>query len=517
MKSVFTGKDVQQFKEQGIPVEEVERQLERFRRGFPYADIRKPATPGDGILTLSQQEGDKLVRLYEEKSREYRVTKFVPASGAASRMFKSLFAFYDLCVSAAKQGVSPSLPGEVKVFFDGLDRFAFYGALKHALAEKGKDIRSLRQTNHYKDILEALLFPSGLEYGSLPKGLILFHRYPGHNRTAFEEHLAEGAMHVEDEQHNSYAHFTVSPEHMEKFRKKMEEVHAYFEGKFGVRYKISYSVQKPSTDTIAVTPENHPFRLPDGKILFRPGGHGALIENLNDRGEDIIFIKNIDNVVPDRLKGDTVRYKKILGGLLIRLLRKIYRWLNKMDGKALDEQEMNELIAFVVRELQTELPGDFSALSPSGKQKAVYEILHRPVRVCGMVKNEGEPGGGPFWVAGKDGRLSLQIVESSQINRDDPQKNEILNHSTHFNPVDLVCAVKDHQGRKYDLKAFVDPETYFISSKSFDGKELKALELPGLWNGAMADWITLFVEVPASTFHPVKTVNDLLRPEHLNE
>ncbi|HHJ09876.1 MAG TPA: DUF4301 family protein [Bacteroidetes bacterium] len=517
MKSVFTGKDVQQFKELGIPVEEVERQLECFRKGFPFVDIRKPATPRDGILILSQEEREKLVKLYEEKSREYCVSKFVPASGAASRMFKSLFAFYDLCVSAAKQGVLPALSEDIKVFFDRLDQFAFYGELKHALAEEGKDIRLLREDNSYKDILETLLFSPGLEYGSLPKGLILFHRYPDHNRTAFEEHLAEGAMHVEDKDHNSHAHFTVLPEHMEKFRKKMEEVRAYFERKFGVYFKTSYSVQKPFTDTIAVTPENHPFRLSDGKILFRPGGHGALVENLNDMDADIIFIKNIDNVVPDRLKGESIRYKKMLGGLLISLLEKIYLWLKKMDERTLNDEEMNELISFVTGKLWIDIPGDFSALNIREKQNIVYELLHRPFRVCGMVKNEGEPGGGPFWVSGKDGRLSLQIVESSQINMNDREKKEILSQATHFNPVDLVCLVKDHRGSKYDLKAFVDPETYFISSKSFDGKELKALELPGLWNGSMAEWITLFVEVPASSFHPVKTVNDLLRPEHLND
>ena len=511
---MLTTKDIQQFREQGIPLEEVERQLERFRRGFPFADIRRPATPGDGISVLSNEEEDRLINLYEKKADVFNIGKFVPASGAASRMFKSLFAFYDVCVSAEKDKKSVDPPDDVKVFFEGLERFAFYDDLAEVLRKTERDIKQLQAEKKYKDILETLLFSPGLDYGSMPKGLILFHHYPDHNRTAFEEHLAEGALHVVGPDGQVAVHFTVAPEHMGKFRKRFGEVREWLEKKFGVKYQVNYLVQKTSTDTIAVTPDNEPFRLPDGKILFRPGGHGALIENLNDMREDIIFIKNIDNVVPDHLKGDTIHYKKVLGGLLIDMQERIRDWLNRMDRSRLTGKEMDLLIRFVTGDLSLVLPDDFEQNDSGGKQKIIYDLLHRPLRICGMVRNEGEPGGGPFWVAGKDGRLSLQIVESAQINMEDPKKKEIVSHATHFNPVDLVCSVKDHRGEKYDLKKYVDPETYFISFKSYDGKELKALELPGLWNDSMAHWITLFVEVPATTFNPVKTVNDLLRREH---
>ena len=512
---MFTEKDFKQFREQGIAPEEVERQLECFRRGFPFADIRRPATPGDGIIVLSMDDEDRLINLYEEKATAFNTGKFVPASGAASRMFKSLFAFYDVCVTAEKDGKRVDPPGDVQMFFEGLERFAFYDELAKVLRQKGKNMEQLRAGKKYREILKALLFSPGLDYGSSPKGLVLFHRYPDHNRTAFEEHLAEGALYVTGSDRQAAVHFTVAPEHMEKFRKKFVEIRDWFEKKFGVKYRVSYSVQKSSTDTIAVTPENKPFRLPDGRILFRPGGHGALIENLNDMQEDIIFIKNIDNVVSDHLKGDTIHYKKVLGGLLIDMQEKTRDWLIRMDRAKLTGKEMELLMRFVTGDLSLTLPDDFEQNNNEGKQKIIYDLLHRPLRICGMVRNEGEPGGGPFWVAGKDGRLSLQIVESAQINMGDPEKREVVSHATHFNPVDLVCSVKDNRGEKFNLKEFVDPDTYFISSKSYDGKELKALELPGLWNGSMAHWITLFVEVPATTFNPVKTVNDLLRKEHL--
>ncbi len=429
-------------------------------------------------------------------------------------MFKNLFAWVERGPVGEEKGNDPALPPDVQLFFDRLDRFAFYNDLKKVLADQGKNLSRLRKDRRHMEILSFLLYNPGLKYGSLPKGLILFHSYPDKNRTAFEEHLVEGSMHMGSNNRTIPIHFTVSPEHMKKFKSKMKEVRSYYEKLSGIHYHVTYSVQKPSTDTIAVTPDNQPFRLQDGGFLFRPGGHGALIENLNELQQDIIFIKNIDNVVPDRLKEEPIQYKKLLGGILIDILEKIYYWLKLMDYRILSEEETDQLTVFATDVLLLDFSEDTHSLSPKEKQQYLYGMLHRPLRVCGMVKNEGEPGGGPFWVAGKDGRLTLQIIESAQINMDDSVYKQVVYRSTHFNPVDLVCAIKDHKGHKFDLRLFVDPDTYFISEKSYDGKELKALELPGLWNGSMARWITLFIQVPATTFHPVKTVNDLLRPEH---
>jgi hypothetical protein len=513
-KSLFTPQDLQQFEERGLTPEKVEAQLALFRKGFPFADVRRPATPGDGILVLGEKKKKYFEDLYEKQKAAFRVVKFVPASGAASRMFKSLFAYHEAWIKAGRKSGVPLPEGDMKKFFSGLEKFAFHDLLEKYLLEKyGVPVQEMKDAGRYGEIVDTILFEPGLGYGSLPKGLILFHRYPEGSRTAFEEHLAEGALYAAGGDDGVILHFTVSPEHLEEFRKRQEEVRNYFEKRYGVHYHISYSVQKPSTDTVAVTPENEPFRKEDGTILFRPGGHGALIENLNDLEEDVIFIKNIDNVVPDPLKGDTVEYKKVLGGVLLEIRREIHSWLERMDA-GLAQGELDEAVAYARKKLMIPMPEGFPDLPAPAKQKVLYDLFHRPVRVCGMVKNEGEPGGGPFWVAGRDGRLSLQIVESAQIDLNDPRKKEIVSHSTHFNPVDLVCSVKDHRGRKYDLREYVDRDMFFISEKSYDGKELKALELPGLWNGAMARWTTLFVEVPPSTFNPVKTVLDLLRPQH---
>ncbi len=511
---MFTSKDLEEFKKRGITPEQVEAQLALFRKGFPFADIRRPATPGDGILVLDKEEEKRLAGMYEQEKERHSLVKFVPASGAASRMFKALFAYHEAWEKSGKKKGMPRPEGEMARFFGGLGRFAFSEILNERLrAHYGKGIEDLLIEERYGEIVEAVLFPSGLGYGSLPKGLILFHRYPDEVRTAFEEHLAEGALYARDGKGRAVIHFTVSPEHRKRFEEKYSEKAPSLSKRYGTTFAVDYSVQKPSTDTVAVDPENNPFRKEDGTILFRPGGHGALLENLNDLKEEIIFIKNIDNVVPDPLKGDTVHYKKVLGGLLLELTGRIHHWLHRMDRGTLPENELQEAERFARKELLLQLPeGDL----PAGeRQKQLYELLHRPVRVCGMVRNEGEPGGGPFWVAGKDGRLSLQIVESAQIDMNDPEKKAIVSQATHFNPVDIVCSVRDHRGEKFDLRKFVDPDTFFISSKSYDGRELKALELPGLWNGSMAHWTTLFVEVPATTFNPVKTVNDLLRPEHL--
>jgi hypothetical protein len=355
-----------------------------------------------------------------------------------------------------------------------------------------------------------------LNLGNMPKGMIKFHHYGNFSRTAAGEHLVEGAHYCANRTKNVNVHLTVSPEHLSGFKDLIAYVQPYYESMFGVIYNVEFSVQKPSTDTIAVGMNNQPFREKDGSLVFRPGGHGALIENLNDMDCDVVFIKNIDNVVPDRLKSETYRYKKILGGLLLQIQGKAFSLLKALEVRPPAEEVINDAVQFCEQQISISFPEDFYYWLASKKVAFLQEILNRPVRICGMVKNEGEPGGGPFWVKDKQGNISLQIVESSQINMNDAGQKKIFSTSTHFNPVDIVCSLKNYKGEKFDLHHFIDPDTGFIAVKSKDGKQLKALELPGLWNGAMAKWITVFVEVPIITFNPVKTVNDLLREQHQN-
>ena len=463
----------------GLTVERVERQIENFRRGFPYLKVVSAASPADGIMMLSPQGMEEARREYEAAVDSLEVVKFVPASGAATRMFKELFEF----VNEGKRGKG------IDVLLDHLSEFAFYPELMQYVSPEADDRTKV-----------SAIIRDGLCYGSKPKGLVTFHAYPEGARKAVEEHLVEGAMYA-SAGGRVKIHFTVSPEHVDGFRTLLAEKQPVYEKRFGVKYEISFSVQKASTDTIAVNPDNTPFRTDDGRLLFRPAGHGALIENLNDIDADIIFIKNIDNVTTDARKGDTVACKKALAGVLVHLQRAVAEHLAALrSGKA----DIAAVARFAMKELCIKLPQNYDA--------ALLEaLLDRPIRVCGMVRNEGEPGGGPFWVANADGTQTLQIAESSQISPDDMH---LMKDATHFNPVDLVCGVRRADGTKFDLTKYVDPETGFISSKSSGGRELRAQELPGLWNGAMAHWNTVFVDVPVSTFSPVKVVQDLLRPQH---
>jgi hypothetical protein len=377
----------------------------------------------------------------------------------------------------------------------------------------GIDIDTCIHTHEYNSIIDFLLLEKGLNYAALPKGLLKFHKYNNTSRTAFEEHFVEAADYSSDIHGEASIHFTLSPEHIYKFKNLIQHTIEGYEQNLNVRFNITYSIQKPGTDTIAVDLNNQPFCESDGSLLFRPGGHGALLENLNELNGDIIFIKNIDNIVPDRLKEETYKYKKAIGGLLVEFQEEVWKYLRLLEAGNVHEDLLDEIIQFTNDQLN--IPLAFSAsLSNDEKVKILFSKFNRPIRVCGMVKNEGEPGGGPFWTKNSNGELSLQIVESSQIDMDNTEQKNIFKSSTHFNPVDLVCGVKDYKGFNFNLLNYTDPATGFISIKSKDGRELKALELPGLWNGAMADWITIFVEVPIITFNPVKTVNDLLREEH---
>lgn len=492
---MFSSNDLEQINKQGININEINKQLYYFQQGFPFIQLAKPATIGDGISILNEDEA-KLISLYEHYSNEHKILKFVPASGAASRMFKDLYAYIE------NEKTIEELPS-VKQVLEHIEKFAFYKELKKLLSEAGFEIKKVNS----KTLIEYILTARGLNYGMLPKALILFHKYNDGERTSLEEHLVEGALYANSE-NKVYLHFTVSPEHQKAFEERISKTIDKYQNIYQKTFEISYSIQSPATDTIAVDLENNPFRDKNRRLVFRPGGHGALIHNLNGLDADLIFIKNIDNVVPDYLKEETIRYKKLLAGFLIFLQSKIYTFQQCFDQNKINDEQITETKAFYRKYFHL----DISRFST----EQIKSILFRPLRVCGMVKNEGEPGGGPYWVKDKEGNISLQIVESSQIDINNPQQIEIFKNATHFNPVDLVCSTKNYKGKKYNLIEFIDHETGFISQKSKDGKPLKALELPGLWNGAMAHWNTIFVEVPIITFNPVKTINDLLRNQHLN-
>lgn len=503
----LTQEDKKQIALKNISEEKIAEQLKIFETGFPYLKLEGAASAQKGIMIPCEQECNDFEKAWNAyKAADKHILKFVPASGAASRMFKDLFAFVD-----AEYDV-PTTSFEKK-FFDEIKNFAFYSILDNiCLKNESKNIDTLLSEGQYKTVVRNLLLANGLNYGALPKGLLKFHSYENGVRTPLEEHLVEGAMYAKGASGKVNVHFTVSTEHKELFKSLVVEKKPEYESKFSTEYDITFSEQKPSTDTIAVDMENKPFR-DGGKLLFRPGGHGALIENLNDLDYDVIFIKNIDNVVPDSLKEDTVKYKQVIAGVLVSLQAKVFEYLKKLDAKAYSSADLKEMLKFLEEKLFC-----YSAETTSMDDAKLAEYLHnkfnRPMRVCGMVKNVGEPGGGPFLAYNQDGTVSLQILESSQVDMKDPAKKEMFEKGTHFNPVDLVCAVKNYKGEKYDLTRYVDKNTGFISYKSKNGKDLKALELPGLWNGAMSDWNTVFVEVPLSTFNPVKTVNDLLRPQH---
>ena len=493
--------------EKGISPEKVEEQLEMLKEGFPYLKIEAPATPHHGISVLTQAMEIGAIKCWEEFREKGGTTiKMVPASGAASRMFKDLFAFLN--------GKSDKPDNDfMKKFFERIEDFAFFNRLNFTTLELfGKSVNSLIKEKRYKDIVHALLDKAGMNYGQLPKALLQFHKVMGTSRTSLEEHLTEGAQYAADKDGTVHVHFTVSEDHLPLVKMKVEEASGHLGNKYGVKFDVTYSVQKPSTDTVASNLDGTPYRE-KGTLFFRPGGHGALIENLNDLDADVVFIKNIDNVVPDTHRGATIQYKKVLGGTLVAVKQKIDEYCKLVkDGKP-DDAKLDEMIAFLHNVLCI-THDRTSEMNAEEKKEYIFSKLNRPTRVCGMVKNEGEPGGGPFLAYNADGTVSPQILESTQIDPKDKKAQEMLKHSTHFNPVDLAVSIKDYRGKKFNLPDYVDKTTGFISQKSREGVEIKALELPGLWNGAMSDWNTLFIEVPAQTFNPVKTVNDLLRNSH---
>lgn len=499
--TTFTLEDKELLAQKGISIAQAEEQLAAFKSGFPALEIKSAASIGNGIMHIEAAERMQFLNEWEEYLQgNHRIVKFVPASGAASRMFKNLFEYLD--------NPTADINDFIEQFFSHITYFAFFSDLNKAcIANEGKSIESLSSSQEKRKIIENLLLEKGLHYGSLPKGLLKFHTYPKEQRTPVLEHLVEGALYAKNAHNEINIHFTISPEHKALFEKHIAANIAAYEEKFGVKYHISFSEQKPSTDTLATDSHNEPFRE-NNQLVFRPGGHGALIENLNEVEADVIFVKNIDNVVPDRLKEPTIIYKKLIAGILTHLQQQTFFYLKELENESISDAKLSIIKQFCENRLNNHFDG-LANFTHSEQVAYLRRKLNRPIRVCGMVKNTGEPGGGPFLTLNTDGSVSPQILESSQI-----ADKSFMAKATHFNPVDLVCGVRNYKGNKFDLPKYVDKNTGFISQKSKNGKELKALELPGLWNGAMSDWNTIFVEVPVETFNPVKTVNDLLRPQH---
>lgn len=504
-------KDIELLISKGIGRDKVSEQIKTFKEGIPFIQLDRPAVINDGIQKFSDSQEKKLVAHFDKGKDRFKLLKFVPASGAASRMFKVLFEFlesYDPDTEKLSAYLSRPKNKEIKLFFDDLQKFPFYEIIQDRIQDQTTD-GDHQALAFVKEMLEA----DKLHYDFYPKGLLPFHKYEKHIKTAFEEHLKEGAIYASSRK-VTRLHFTVSEQHETMFHQLYEENKESLTQSTGVEFIVNFSQQKSSTDTIAVTEENMPFRAQNGSLLFRPGGHGALIENLNEQDADMIFIKNIDNVVVDSYAEEVAFSKKVLAGLLMSLQDKAFAYNEMLDRNDLDLDHLKEIQEFLSEELNVRFADNFSSFSLAEQIEILRDKINRPMRICGMVKNEGEPGGGPFWIRDTHGHISLQIVESAQVNMDQENQARIFGASTHFNPVDIVCGVKNYKGDKYNLLNFVDVKQGFISEKTKDGKTLKALELPGLWNGGMAYWNTVFVEVPLITFNPVKTVNDLLRPQH---
>ena len=503
--------DLEQLDSKGISKEKVENQIQTFKEGIPFVQLAQAAVVGNGILRFSEKEQLDLLQYFEDHRVELDLLKFVPASGAASRMFKAMFNFLD-SFDPSKEKLSEYIErtgdADAQKFTDNLPDFPFYDVIMSRIEGKA----SSKDEEAYLFVKE-MLTESGLNYGFYPKGLLPFHKYETGAATPFEEHLKEAALYAKTKG-KANLHFTVSEQHDEMFAKEEALVGPKVSKKTDTTFNVSYSNQKPSTDTIAVDMDNKPFKNSDGSILFRPGGHGALIENLNDQDADIIFIKNIDNVVIDKNLETVSNSKKILAGVLKKVQDKAFAYARLLEESDVSVEKADEIKAFLEKDLNVRMPNNYDDLSVVEQKSILKDSINRPIRVCGMVKNEGEPGGGPFWIKDAEGNVSLQIIESAQIDMDDKDQAAILQNATHFNPVDLVCGVRNHKGEKFNLLDYVDPKQGFITGKTKEGKELKALELPGLWNGAMAFWNTIFVEVPLVTFNPVKTVNDLLKPTH---
>lgn len=506
--ATFTESEAKQITKRGSSIDEVREQLRRFVKGCDPLHVSAPATPENGIQQLSEHQIVEFQQHYIAKSKAYSIVKFVPASGAASRMFKHLHEYKQQAI----EGVASSGDSKVSEFFSQIHRFPFYNDLVKMASDEGYELQEMLESGMHARVIEYILEAEGLNYGTYPKGLVQFHVYDNDKRTAFEEHLIEAANYAVNADKAARVHFTIPNDRLGEIMQHISHRTPELEERFGIRFAIEFTAQKSSTDTIAVHPDNTPFKV-NGHLLFRPGGHGALIENLNDIDGDVVFIKNIDNVLPEYKSDLMLQWKQVLGGYFLQLQGQIFKYIEQLDSLA-KAGRLDEVLDFIEQSLCIKLTDAHRSLKGEELWAFIFNKLNRPLRICGMVKNEGEPGGGPFWVDNADGTSSLQIVEKAQIDLNDASQQKMLEGSTHFNPVDLVVGMKDFMAQRFDLLKYVDADASFIANKTKDGKELKALERPGLWNGAMADWNTVLVEVPASTFNPVKIINDLLREAH---
>ncbi len=508
---LFTEEDKSLLTEKGISTRQVTEQIQTFQEGILPIHLGKAAVIGDGIERLTPEEQQWLRKHYQSHAEGLKIVKFTPASGAASRMFKALFAFletFDPGKQALEDFLSDGKNRSIKAFYEGLEKFPFYETVQSRIEGKYKT-----QEEFLYAFVEEMLSENGLNYGFYPKGLLPFHKYGTHLATPLEEHLKEGAAYARSTD-QARLHFTISSQHQSMFEAEYKRVGNRISGRTGCTFEVTYSYQKAATDTLAVTPDNQPFRDRDGRLLFRPGGHGALLENLNEQEADLLFIKNIDNVVPEHSLEEISAWKEVLGGYLLKVQGQAFRFSRMLEEGALDHDLMKRVRDFLEDNLNVRMPEAYAGYSLEEKLAVLKDKLDRPIRICGMVRNEGDPGGGPFWIRDANGNESLQIVESAQVDMGSEKQKEIFEQATHFNPVDLVCGVRDAYGKKYNLMNFRDPKQGFITDKTYEGRPLKALELPGLWNGGMAYWNTVFVEVPITTFNPVKTVNDLLKTAH---
>ena len=512
----FTEKDIKQIESKNLTEKKVNEQVQLFKTGVPFVNLKDAANIGNGILKFSEEEKKQAIEFFENKRDDKTLLKFVPASGAATRMFKFLFQFiqeYDVTKESVNSYIKTNKESDLSLFLVGLEKFPFYNLVLSKVKEVIPNFNSLSQDEKKLEFVKTILETDKLNYGFYPKGLLPFHEYKDHVSTAFEEHLFEAALYASSNG-ESNLHFTISEKHKNIFDAEFKRIKEIVEAKTKTKFNISFSYQCHSTDTIAVTPKNEAFREENGELLFRPSGHGALLNNLNTLDADVIFVKNIDNIVVSKYEKEVAEYKKMLGGVLIELQEQAFTYLKQLEENNLSEKELVTIARFLKNKLHVVINIEFEKYSKTYQIEYLKEKLNRPIRICGMVKNEGEPGGGPFWIKDESGNISLQIVESAQIDKKNKSQKKILKNATHFNPVDLVCGIKNYKGEKFDLNNFVDPKTAFITMKTKTGKELKALELPGLWNGSMAHWNTIFVEVPLITFNPVKTVTDLLKSAH---
>ncbi len=511
----FTEADFEQINALDISLDKIEGELLLFQSGIPKITLERPATINDGIVKLSNEEFQNFADFFDVRKEKLKLKKFVPASGAATRMFKFLSEFlldFDHENESINAYINRKKDKNLPIFLAGIEKFPFYDEIKAKVKELHEDYYSLESHEKSYRFIKTMLSPEHFDFANKPKGVLDFHKYESEITTPVEEHLNECSFYTCSNS-VSHLHFTVSDHHEDLFKTIIARVKQKVEEKSKITLNVSYSHQDKSTDTIAVTPGNEPFRNENGRLIFRPGGHGSLINNLNNLDADVIFIKNIDNVIQNHIQEITL-YKKGLAGVLIDLQEQIFKILESVENNAITESNIPVIIDFMEQKLNIDVLDDFYKYTIENKLEFIKTKLNRPIRVCGMVKNEGEPGGGPFWVRSYKGNVTLQIVESSQVDAQNRGQAEILAKATHFNPVDLVCATKNYRGEKFDLTQFIDPSKGFIVHKNNKGKDLKGYELPGLWNGAMAKWITVFVEVPLVTFNPVKTVNDLLKPAH---